>query len=219
MVDALKIQDIKKEHLLALAELYEKGIPNAVFCALGRRFLATFFGFLSAREDVCSLAGVNEAGEVKGAIVGTLHRSRSYRAVLKKHAASLAVAAGWRCVSPRLLLWLIRSAIDKLRPRANQPDLPEAELLVISIHPSAQGTGLAQRLVEDMERRFRQMGFSGEYTILTEANNERANRFYQRMGATLVAQTPHRGLLINGYRKAVAAAESRKNERRSDPGL
>lgn len=203
MTDEITIQDLCKEDLVALAELYQVGIPHAVFCALGRRFLAKFFGWLAERQDVCSLVGMDGDGRLQGVIVGTLHRGESYRSVLKQHRWSLLAVAGWRLLSPRVLLWVLRGVTAKFKHRSKELDLPDAELLLIAVHPKARGTGIAYRLVQSMESRFRCMGFTGEYAILTEADNVSANRFYERIGAKIVGNRHHRGLVIHCYRKAV----------------
>lgn len=210
--DEIVIQELRKEDVGALAELYEAGIPHAVFCAMGRRFTAKFFGWLAEREDVCSLVGLSGDGRLLGVIVGTLHRSDGYRSVLREHRWSLLVAAGWRLLSPRVLRWIIAGVVGKLRRAPKGLELSDAELLLIAVCPKVRGRGLAERFVNAMESRFRKMGFTGEYAIHTEASNTRANRFYERIGAILVASEQRRGLLINSYRKAIGTSAASDKE-------
>ncbi|MCK4626687.1 MAG: GNAT family N-acetyltransferase [Phycisphaerae bacterium] len=212
MTDEIIIQDLRKEDLAALAELYEDGIPHAIFCALGKKFIARFFGWLAEREDICSLVGLGGDGQVQGVIVGTLHRSESYSSVLKQHRLSLLAAAGWRLLSPRVLVWIIRGMTERLKRHGDELDLPDAELLLIAVRSNARGTGVAYRLVQSMESRFRCMGLVGEYAILTEADNVSANRFYERIGANLVGKGYHHRLLINRYRKVIDTLASREKE-------
>ena len=211
MTSDAEINDLQEEDFAFLAELHGE-VSNAVFCALGRKFVAKFFRWLAEREDVCALGCRREVGRLDGVIVGMLDRRSAYRDVLAEHRWSLLAAAGWRLLSPRVLLWILRGVAARFGRRSKEPDLPGAELLFIAVRLDARGRGLGHKLVEGMESRFRRMEFAGEYTIRTEADNVRANRFYQRIGATLVEKRRHRGLLIHCYRKAMGPPGEKDQE-------
>ena len=66
------IQPMRKEHQKDMAELYMEGIPNAIFCALGKRFLMRLSRYLTGRAEVCAFVGLNEDGKVVITMVGTL---------------------------------------------------------------------------------------------------------------------------------------------------
>jgi GNAT superfamily N-acetyltransferase len=201
--DDVIIQPLEEKHLSDFSDLYISGIPNAVFCALGRGFLSIFFAKLTARSDVCAFVAVDGEGRVHGIIAGTLCRSVSYGAVLRENRWALLQAAGLRLLSPRVIRWIIGRLVGRLRPvREDGPDMPDAELLVISVCSEARGTGLARRMIAVMDDWFADHGFKGEYTILTEASNTLGNAFHKSVGAKLVTEgSGHRA--INSYVRKV----------------
>lgn len=213
MQQDITIRPLEEAHLVDFAELYVSGIPNAVFCALGKRFLMRFFGQLAARPDVCAFVAVDGEGRVLGMIAGTLSRSASYGDVLRANRWSLLRAAGLRLVSPRVIRWIIGRLLDRLHPaREDGPDMPDAEWLVISVRPEARGTGLARHMVAVMDGWFAENGLDGEYTILTEVGNKLANAFHRSIGARLVGERSGRRR-INFYLRPVSPRQVSKNGR------
>ena len=204
MIEQAKIRPLQQDDLRDLGALYQEGIPHAVFCTLGSRFIEAFFGAMINRSDVCGLAAVDPEGKVLGVIIGTVDRSEAYKAVLRQRRWKLVAAAGARLFSHTVVLWVLRGLFSRLLSRAEAIQMPDAELLLIAVRPSWRGTKLAYRLVDHMEEWFQHAGFSGDYSIFTEADNKRANRFYEKLGARLMGSRRNRGLIINCYRKAIS---------------
>ena len=148
-------------------------------------------------------------GTMLGVIAGTLDRPTIYRRIVKKHVLRISLSVLTKLYKPAVLSWISRAILERLQLRTNVNSRsiakPAAELLLIAVTDAAKGTGVARLLVEHMEHHFRQWGFKGSYLILTLANNSRANAFYTRLGATLVTQTPARGMLVNEYHKHLSS--------------
>lgn len=179
-------------------------MPNAIVSKLGNRFVANFYKGVANHSGSCVYIAKDKIGRFAGFIIGSLDRGLSYRIRTKKQFCRLILLASFRLFKPAVLLWLIKSFIEKIK-LARQDMVPErkCELLVIAVQPWAKGTGLAQRLVFKMENFMRTSGFVGKYTILTEQDNEEANKFYRKIGAELYTTFLSRGRYINEYRKSI----------------
>ena len=80
---------------------------------------------------------------------------------------------------------------------------PDAELVAIMVCPKARGTGVAQKLVEEMEKFMASRGYKGPYAIRTERTNERANSFYEKIGAKFVKTVQYYGIEINEWHRSI----------------
>jgi len=193
----------------AVGRLYQTAIPEAIFARLGDRFTARFMSWIHEQPQSKVWVARDAAGAVVGVIAGTLDRPGIYGRIVAAHKRSLALSTIGNLWRPKVFAWVSHAVLDRLRgsrPAAERSVArPPQELLVIAVTPETKGTGLAERLVREMEAQFRDWGFRGDYTILTLSTNGRSNAFYQRIGAKLMIQVPTRGMLVNEYHKPVGS--------------
>ena len=103
---------------------------------------------------------------------------------------------------------MIKGALAKAKcEKQNHTDRPVAKLVAIAVCSKARGTGLSQKLVEEMEKFMTSKGLSEPYKILTEKANTRANKFYEKIGAAFVRTNLHHGREINEWYKEIIPAK------------
>lgn len=69
-------------------------------------------------------------------------------------------------------------------------DKTTAQLRMLLVEPSARGLGIAQRLVDEVEKFAREVGYSS-IRLWTQSDLVGARRIYDRAGYVLVASNPH----------------------------
>ena len=202
------IGDLRPDEWRTAARLIAEAVPNAVISYLGDAFGGRFYGAVARQPYACAFGAHHADGNLLGVILGTLDHPRSYAEAIASQRPRLALAANVRILSPAVVRWGLRGLRERGRRAAGAEDRPAAELLVISVRPEARGTGLAQRLVDAMEAFMRRRGYAGDYVIRTEGTNDRANRFYEKIGAQLVHRNRFHGRLINEWHKPLAVGET-----------
>ena len=82
--------------------------------------------------------------------------------------------------------------------KMKQMNLPDAELLSIVVAPEGQGRGIAKQLSEAGFEECKKRGI-GKVKVLVAADNEPANKLYQKCGFELTAQIASHGVKSNVY--------------------
>ena len=201
------IGEICKSELIEVANLVAKAVPNAIISKLGNKFGAIFYSKVVEQEYSCGYVARDESDNILGVIIGTADHPKARSIAFKGQLAKLLLAANFRLLSWSVISWLVKGIVTKIRGKKQEhTDTPVAELIVITIHPKARGTGLAKELVKKMEKFMISKGLRGPYTILTEKANTRANRFYEKIGATFVRTNLHHERKINEWHKEITSA-------------
>jgi len=201
------IAQIRESEWTEVADLVAGAVPNALISRLGNRFGATFYRKIVGQECSCGYVARDESDNILGVIIGTTDHPKARSIAFKRQLAKLLIAANIRLLSWPVISWLVKGMITKIRGKKQEhTDTPVAELIVITIHPKARGTGLAKELVKKMEKFMIAKGLRGPYTILTEKANTRANRFYEKIGATFVRTNLHHERNINEWHKEITSA-------------
>jgi len=204
MTNQYVIGKIKDNEWYQVAELIAQAIPNALVSKLGNRFGAAFYRNIVEQECSCGYAARDESDNILGVIIGTTDHPKARSIAFKGQLAKLLLAANFRLLSWSVISWLVKGIVTKIRGKKQEhTDTPLAELIVITIHPKARGTGLAKKLVKKMEKFMIAKGLRRPYAILTEKANTRANRFYEKIGATFVRTNLHHERKINEWHKAI----------------
>lgn len=106
------------------------------------------------------------------------------------------------------IISVIKGVLAKVKGTSEEhPDRPAARLVAIAVCSKAKGTGLAQELVDHMEKFMVSKGFEGSYVILTEKTNKQANKFYKKIGAKFVRTNLRHGRAINEWHKEIIPAK------------
>lgn len=202
------IDQIRKNEWIEVAKLIAQAIPNALISKLSNKFGAIFYSKLVEQECSCGYVARDESENILGVIIGTTDYPKTRSVAFKGQLAKLIVIANFRLLSWSVIGWVIKGFLAKDRDKKQgHKDSPVAELVAIAVCSKARGTGLAQKLVEQMEKFMTSKGFSGPYKILTEKANTRANKFYEKIGAKLVRTNIHHGREVNEWYKEIAAAK------------
>jgi glycosyltransferase involved in cell wall biosynthesis/ribosomal protein S18 acetylase RimI-like enzyme len=168
-----------------VAALHMEAIGQGFLSSLGEEFLALVYRAID--EDPHSALFVEEhAGRVTGFVAGTTNARSMYRRLFRRLPAVLWSLRG-SLVSPRRLAGML-SVVRYVRGSGPKlPDLPSAELLSIAVSPDQRGKGVSERLYRRLESHFAAQGVQRFKIIAGEALIP-ARRFYERVGARLVAR-------------------------------
>lgn len=206
-MDAVITTEINSEEWPDISTLIAQAIPNALISKLGKAVGAAFYGKIVEQDCSCGYVAKDESGNIVGVIIGTTGYSKVRSIAFKGQLAKLLIAANIKLLSWPVISWVIKGILAKAkREKQNYADRPTAKLVAIAVCPKARGTGIAQKLVEKMESFMVSKGLTGPYTILTEKSNTRANKFYEKIGATFVKTNLHHGREINEWHKEITSA-------------
>jgi len=202
MVNEYTIGQIRDNEWYQVAELIAQVIPNALISKLGNRFGAAYYHKIVEQEYSCGYAARDESDNILGVIVGTMDYPKVRSIAFKEQLLKLLIAANFRLLGWSVIKWVIKGVLVKgSREKQDHTDRPVAKLIAIALYSKARGTGLARKLVEKMEKYMVSKGLCEPYTILTEEANVRANKFYEKIGATFVRTNLHHGREINEWYK------------------
>ena len=202
------IDQIRESEWIEVADLAARSIPNALISKLGNRFGATFYSKVVEQEYCCGYVARDELDNILGVIIGTTDYPNAHSIAFKGQLAKLIITANFRLLRWSVIRWAIKGVLTKVRgKKQDRANRPVAELVTIGVCPEARGAGLAQKLVEEMEKFMVTKGLSGPYTILTEKANTRANKFYEKIGAAFVKTNLHHGREINEWHKKITVAK------------
>jgi len=187
----------KAEVYRAVARIHAASINQGFLPTLGERFLALLYEAIdSDPNSALFIEQVN--GEVVGFITGGRGMGTIYRQMFKRWLRLLVA------LLPTLLnfakLKRVLEIVWYSRKQKPVPGCPRAELFSIAVLERARGSGVAQRLYQELATRFLKAG-EDAFCIVVGENLAPAHRFYQRMGAAPMAQiTVHQGHVSTLYR-------------------
>jgi len=165
-------------------------------------FFLTFLGndFLSLlyKSIQSDPIGYVLVASCQGFVAGVAQQSGFYRRLIEKNKWKFAFASVWPVVkkphiAPKLLMALHKPA--EVRDAA-----ADACLMSIAVRPEAEGQGIGRQLFAALDREFSAFGVPAICLTTDRDANERANRFYQRLGFELTRCffTPE-GRALNEY--------------------
>jgi ribosomal protein S18 acetylase RimI-like enzyme len=159
-----------------MARIHREALPDAFLSTLGEPFLRRLYAALASDPSSVALVAENGRGVV-GFVTGTPTVGGFYRRFALRHGVPAAVAALPAAIHPAVL--------RRLRETAGHPSrtasLPPAELLSIAVEPAARSSGIGARLTTGLLRGLGERG-AEEVKVVVGADNEGANRFYERLG-------------------------------------
>ncbi len=131
---------------------------------------------MATDDEAVALVAVNGEGVV-GFATGVPSVGQFYRRFFVRHGVPAAAAAAPRALRPNVL--------RRIRETARYPEgtgsLPDAELLSIAVDPSKRSLGVGRALAEGIVAGLARGG-AKEVKVVVGAENEGANRFYERLG-------------------------------------
>jgi GNAT superfamily N-acetyltransferase len=167
------------DDLQEVVEVHLQSFPSFFLTFLGPKFLTLLYQNIpDCPEGVAIVASLN--GRVEGFIAGVTQQKGFYRRIIKEHkwafaAASLGALIKRPAIAPRL--------IRALR-KQNEVGQASAEacLMSIAVRPEMEGRGIGKQIVEAFCKALRERGVKAVCLTTDQDNNERVNRFYQKLG-------------------------------------
>lgn len=160
----------------AIARLHRRSLPDAFLPRLGDAFLRRLYRAMIADPEAVVLVARSGRGVV-GFVAGTPSVRRFYR----RFAVRNGIVAGLSALPRLFRRGMLRRLWETARYPQDSGSMPEAELLAVAVEPVHRSAGLGERLVRPL---LRELGARGadEVKVVVGADNEGANRFYQRLG-------------------------------------
>jgi len=203
-VDALTTGDIDDA-----VRIHLEAFPNFFLTFLGPRFLREFYGSFTWDPMGVGFVAKDPASNcLLGVVVGPTNPEGYFRRLLKKRWWAFCIAAAGAVVRhPGLIPRLARAVFFRGNPPA---DMPRALLCSIAVSPQAQGRGIGEALMQAWVKEVQSRGTRGCFLTTDAHDNDKVNRFYQRLGWRLESTfvTPE-GRLMNRYTFDLPAGEIR----------
>ncbi len=197
----MNITFINSDNSFVISNLHIHGISTGFISSLGPKFLTCLYKAISRHDkSFCLIA--EENNNILGFVAFTEDLKSLYKLALKKYSLSFIFAVGMKLLSPKIIKRITQNLFYP--SKSEKLNLPKAELLSIAVAPQAQGRGLATQLVQAGFEECKKRGID-KVKVLVAAENQPANKLYQKCGFDLAAQVDSHGILSNIYVKKLSA--------------
>jgi ribosomal protein S18 acetylase RimI-like enzyme len=191
----ITFEPIAHKNAREIAKLHISCIRTGFISSLGINFVKSLYEAISQSKDGFGFV-VEENSSVLGFVAFATNINKLYRSVILKKGPRFAFLLTGKMFS----LKRIRKMLETLfyAYRTNKLNLPSSELLALVIAPSERRKGLATQLLKAGFQQCQKQGIE-KIKVLVGADNEPANKFYQKYGFELVVQINNHGVLSNIY--------------------
>lgn len=190
-----KITLLKKSFASQVAVLHISGISTGFISSLGHGFVSALYESIAEDDNSFGFVAV-EDDKVLGFVAFSTNLSKLYKyVILKKGFRFIFILAG-KLMSVQTIkkIWTNLFYPKKMK----QMDLPDAELLSIAVAPEGRGKGIAGQLTEAGFEECRKRGID-KVKVLVAADNEPANKLYQKCSFEFKMQIESHGIKSNIY--------------------
>ncbi len=197
------IDKLKKQHAAQVADLHISGIPTGFISSLGRGFVTALYEAIYADENSFGFVALDDSGEVVGFVAFSSNLGSLYKHVALKNFFKFGFILAKKMIS----LKVVKRVIDNIfyPAKMREMNLPDAELLSIVIGESGRGKGLATELSRAGFKECRARGID-KVKVLVAAENEPANKLYQKVGFIFAQEIDSHGVKSNVYVKDISEA-------------
>ena len=181
-----KVRPMDLRDIREVVELHRTALPDWFVAAAGRRFLEMFYDEALKLGEIAYVA--LQDGVVAGFVMGSVSPHTFSRSLLRSRGVDLLLAGFVAAVgSPRS--WA-RVGATALKPflREAKRQSPAATMMFIAVAPWTESAGIGRRLVATFITEARRRGACRIMLTTRRFDNERANRFYRRLGFRIVAE-------------------------------
>ena len=199
MNDTLNIILLSSQHASSVTKLHIQGISTGFISSLGQGFVAALYEAIAEDENSFGFVAIEDE-KVLGFVAFSTNLSRLYKYVALKKGFKFTFILARRMFSFKA----IKKVIDNILypTKMKKMELPDAELLSIVVAPEGRGKGIAKQLVEAGFEECKNRGIA-KVKVLVAAENESANKLYQKTGFELHSQITSHGIISNVYVKKV----------------
>lgn len=191
----MAISTIREECAKDMARLHVEGIRTGFISSLGVDFVASLYRAIVQTESSFGFMA-EESGRILGFVALSADLNRLYKTVIFKSAPTFSLLLARKMFSFRRL----KNALETLfyPSRIEKLNLPRAELLSIVVARDERRKGLATAL---MREGFAECSVRAieQVKVLVGADNEAANRLYQKCSFELAEQISSHGVASNIY--------------------
>ena len=174
----VRIRPARVTDAATLARLHRVSMPTAFLPTLGDRFLRRLYRTMVLDPEAVTLVA-DDGGRVVGFASGVPSVGAFYRRFARRDGLAAGLAAAPRLIRPSVL----RRVIETARYPSSVEGVPDAELLSIAVDDGRRSNGVGKALADGIARELAARGVPA-FKVVVGADNEGANRFYERMGFT-----------------------------------
>ena len=192
---------IKSEESFQIARLHIDGIPTGFISSLGERFVTVLYEAIADSPYGFGFVA-EENGKVLGFVAFTTDINQLYRSIIFQKGIKFTFLLAGKMFSIARIKKIFQTLFYPSRVKSSA--LPKAELLSIAISPDMRGKGIGRELIAKGFEECRKRGID-KVKVLVAAENEAANKLYQKCGFERVTQMDSHGVLSNIYVKDLEA--------------
>ena len=192
-----KCEVLQPQHARQIAKLHIEGINRGFISSLGIDFVAALYEAI-AEDQSCFGIIDSESNEVLGFVAFTTDIKKLYKSIIRKKGLRFAFLLAHKMFSFKRIKRVLETLLYPSKVKDEDTDLPEAELLSIVISPEARRAQKATQLI--------QKGFDhccknaiDNVKVMVAADNQAANRLYQKCGFEFAKQIDSHGIPSNIY--------------------
>jgi ribosomal protein S18 acetylase RimI-like enzyme len=195
-----KITPLQHTHLKPAVAVHLKAFPGFFLSFLGPGFLKEFYqSFIEDKVGIGFVAWDESSGNLAGVIVGPLVPDGYFKRLLKRKGWAFCLASVTAVLKkPSVIKRLFRAVFY----RGESPSHTEGLALLssIAVSPDIQAKGVGGMLVDAFIQEVQRRGGKGIFLTTDAENNDKVNRFYQKLGFSLESSyaTPE-GRQMNRY--------------------
>ncbi len=184
-----------KSDVLSVAQLHINGISTGFISSLGLDFVTSLYEAIIEDKNSFGFVAVID-NKVLGFIAFSTNLSKLYKYVVLKKGIKFIFILAKRMLSFRVL----KEVCDNIfyPSKMKRMNLPDAELLSIVVALEGRKKGIAKQLVDTGFAECRKRGID-KVKVLVAADNEAANKLYQKRGFQLHSQINSHGVESNIY--------------------
>ena len=192
-----KCEILQPQHARQIAKLHIEGINRGFISSLGIDFVTALYEAIAEAQSCFGIIN-RETNEVLGFVAFTSDIKKLYKSIIRKKGLRFAFLLANKMFSFKRIKRVLETLLYPSKVKDENTDLPEAELLSIVISPEARRAQKATHLVHK--------GFDHCYKnaienvkVMVAADNQAANRLYQKCGFAFAKQIDSHGIPSNIY--------------------
>ena len=194
-ISLVRFKHLEKDLFPEIAELHIDNIPTGFISSLGLDFVTTAYRAIEKDQQSFGFAALE--GDK---LLGFISFSNNLRGLYRVAALEMGTKFGSVLLKKLFSFSMIKKIMDDVfYPfKADKLNLPKAELLSIVVVPESRGKGIAGRLVEAGLNLCKTRGID-RVKVLVAAENEPANKLYQKYGFEFKIKIYNHGIRSNIY--------------------
>lgn len=198
--DNITIRNADFRDFPSIAQLHITSIKTGFLSTLGVLFLTKLYSAINNEKGSMILVAEAEKSVI-GFIAGTINTKSLYKKILFKNWLQFVIPLLKFLFNLRIYPKIVETIIYGFKKHGQTShEICEAELLSIAIADSRRGNGIGKRLVEALEKYFKENGIN-QYKVVTFSEDEQANRFYISCNFSNSCQFVHHDNKMNQYKK------------------